>query len=478
MRKLSLLVLGFFIINLGAFAQQITVGEYFFDTDPGQGNGTAFSFVASDSVNTTTSIDVSSLSPGYHNLGIRTKNSNSIWSHYEMRMFYIIEPQEPVTVQPALQKGEFFFDTDPGQGNGTEFSFASTDSLNMVVNVPISSLNAGYHNLFMRTRNSSGIWSHYEGRLFYIIEPEEAPAIQPSLISGEYFVDTDPGLGNGTAFSFASSDSINMGLNISLNGLSTGLHDVFLRTLNADGVWSHYEGREFEIICSPDFQGSASIALASGNTAICAGHNNTFEAILLTGGTTHEYEWQLNGAIVSAEPTYSASTNLQSGDDLTLSVITSDGCDGLNPARDTLEVMVVDTLFTLEDVTICQGSSYMLPDGTSVSVGGEYISYLAAVNACDSVVTSNITVEICSGLNSLQSTNFQLFPNPNNGAFSLEGSSANYTIEIRNALGQLLHFQQAIQNSTQLNIQEQPSGIYYISVIDNEEVSRFKMIKN
>ena len=99
MKNLSLLVLGCFIINLGAFAQQITVGEYFFDTDPGQGNATVFSFAAADSVNTTTNIDVSSLSPGHHHLGVRTKNSSGKWSHYEMRMFYVVEAGTPVASQ-------------------------------------------------------------------------------------------------------------------------------------------------------------------------------------------------------------------------------------------------------------------------------------------------------------------------------------------------------------------------------------------
>lgn len=555
MKNLSLLVLGCFIINLGAFAQQITVGEYFFDTDPGQGNATVFSFAAADSVNTTTNIDVSSLSPGHHHLGLRTKNSSGEWSHYEMRLFYVIEAGEAVASQSELQKGEYFFDTDPGQGNGIAFSFtaadsvntttnvdvtglspghhhlglrtknstgewshyemrmfyvieegeavadqplltageyffdtdpgqgngtaisfSATDSVSMVASIPVSSLNSGFHNLFVRTKNNVGKWSHYEGRMFYIIEAGEAVADQPSLVSGEYYFDTDPGFGSGTAISFSTADSVNMAVNISTNGLASGTHNVFLRTKNANGEWSHYEGREFEI-CGSVIQGTASIVLQSGNAVICAGQNNTFEATLVNEGTTPQYVWQLNGSVVSGNASFSVPSSLQTGDELTLAVISSDACVDPNPLRDTLDVVVIDTVFTTEAITICDGTSYLLPNGTTVSTGGEYISYLSAVNTCDSVVTTNLTVEICTGLDEMEATNFLLYPNPNKGQFSIEGGSTSYSIEIYNAVGQLVLSQRAVQERSQLNLQQQPSGIYHVSVIANGQVSRFKVLK-
>lgn len=46
----------------------------------------------------------------------------------------------------------------------------------------------------------------------------------------------------------------------------------------------------------------------------------------------------------------------------------------------------------VENVTICEGSSYTLPNGLSVSVDGSYISELLSVSGCDSVITSNVTV--------------------------------------------------------------------------------------
>lgn len=72
---------------------------------------------------------------------------------------------------------------------------------------------------------------------------------------------------------------------------------------------------------------------------------------------------------------------------------------------------------------------------------------------------------------------FSVYPNPNQGQFVVEGRSADYTIDIYNNMGQLLLSQRAVQERTQLNLQQQPSGIYHVSVIANKEVSRFKLVK-
>lgn len=71
---------------------------------------------------------------------------------------------------------------------------------------------------------------------------------------------------------------------------------------------------------------------------------------------------------------------------------------------------------------------------------------------------------------------FRLYPNPNNGQFTIEGKNADHTIEIHNGLGQLLLRQRATQQSTQLNLHQMPNGIYHISVYAAGEVSRFKVI--
>ncbi|HAH52351.1 MAG TPA: hypothetical protein DCL80_14305, partial [Balneola sp.] len=60
--------------------QAVTQLEYFFDADPGFGNGTSISVTEVDGeVNYEGSIMTSSLSRGLHTLFIRAKNSDDEW---------------------------------------------------------------------------------------------------------------------------------------------------------------------------------------------------------------------------------------------------------------------------------------------------------------------------------------------------------------------------------------------------------------
>jgi len=81
------------------------------------------------------------------------------------------------------------------------------------------------------------------------------------------------------------------------------------------------------------------------------------------------------------------------------------GCDSIL----VLNLSVFDEINVSLSASICEGSSYTLPDGSAVNLAGEYPVLLTAANGCDSVVTVtlsvdpaiNITlsadVEICSG---------------------------------------------------------------------------------
>lgn len=143
-----------------------------------------------------------------------------------------------------LTNGEYFFDTDPASGNGTAIPFASANSINQTITIPTTALSSGFHNLFIRVKDASNMWSHYEGRTLYVIPtPDLTP--QPHLIAGEWFLDTDPGLGNGNTIAFSQGSSINTTITLDNAALISGFHSLFIRVKDASGVWSHYEGREF-----------------------------------------------------------------------------------------------------------------------------------------------------------------------------------------------------------------------------------------
>ncbi|MCB9190648.1 MAG: hypothetical protein H6602_03170 [Flavobacteriales bacterium] len=69
------------------------------------------------------------------------------------------------------------------------------------------------------------------------------------MAQAEYFFDTDPRVGNGTALpSFTANDTVDLTSNISAAGLSIGIHQLFIRYKDAAGKWGIYEGREFEVV--------------------------------------------------------------------------------------------------------------------------------------------------------------------------------------------------------------------------------------
>jgi hypothetical protein len=121
------------LISFFSKAQNINEAEYFFDTDPGVGNGFPLTVgTAADSVSFTGSINTTGLATGQHFLFIRTRNTNGIWSLYEHQSFYI---------KNSIVKAEYFFDTDPGVGNGTNIPVTATlDSLTFTSTISTTGL--------------------------------------------------------------------------------------------------------------------------------------------------------------------------------------------------------------------------------------------------------------------------------------------------------------------------------------------------
>src|SRR6185503_21127028 len=189
-RLITLLAMFFFIA--AARSQNIANAEYFFDSDPGPGNGTALTVSSpGDIVNINASISTAALSSGFHFLAIRVKDVNGTWGLYEKRGFYISSSTSDAA---NINGAEYFFDTDPGTGNGTSLSVgASGGIVNFTANIP-TSLSAGFHFLAIRVKGTDGIWGLYEKRGFYISGSTAAAA---NITAAEYFLDSDPGLGNG-----------------------------------------------------------------------------------------------------------------------------------------------------------------------------------------------------------------------------------------------------------------------------------------
>ncbi|MGF1555025.1 T9SS type A sorting domain-containing protein [Paucihalobacter sp.] len=207
---------------------QITAAEYFFDTDPGFGNGVALS-VNGEELNQNFDIPTTGLSNGIHKLNIRVQKQDGTWSIYGTEVFYI-GPSNSANIASA----EYFFNTDPGFGNGINLSF-SGEFIDQNFIIPTEGLPIGVHKLFVRVTNTDGTWSLYNPKVFYRYPNETNTA---SISRAEYFFDTDPGLGNGTVLAM-SGEMSDENFTIA-EVLDEGIHNLFVRVLNIDGTWSLY----------------------------------------------------------------------------------------------------------------------------------------------------------------------------------------------------------------------------------------------
>ena len=67
------------------------------------------------------------------------------------------------------------------------------------------------------------------------------------IMAAEYFIDNDPGVGNGTPVTFTQGDKVDFSFSVPVTGLSEGFHNLFLRVEDENGNWSLYEGRNFYV---------------------------------------------------------------------------------------------------------------------------------------------------------------------------------------------------------------------------------------
>lgn len=213
--------------------------EYFVDRDPGYGNGrpvvipagtdlAAFNFQA----------DLSDIAPGFHRIYLRSREQNGAWSLSNNSFFdNFALPPYPAPAGPLqnIVQAEYYIDSDPGFGNGTAVPLtALTDHANQPVVISISGLTPGVHRLFVRTKSTDGKWSLINFGQFdntAIAPYPSAPSPAPAIGEMEYYIDTDPGFGNGTAVNFtAGTDITNLSINVPLGSIAAGPHIFYIRS--------------------------------------------------------------------------------------------------------------------------------------------------------------------------------------------------------------------------------------------------------
>jgi hypothetical protein len=236
-------------------AQTIVAAEFFINTDPGLGNGTPIAITPGSNIVENFSINTDTFSVGLHAVYIRMQYVDGTWGLAERRLFRIAD--QPTTATQIVA-AEFFINNDPGLGNGTPI--AITPGSNIVENISINTdtFSVGLHAVYIRMQYIDGTWGLTERRLFRIADQ---PTTATQIVAADFFINNDPGLGNGTPITITPGTNVVENFNINTDTFSVGLHAVYIRMQYIDGNWGLAERRLFRV-ADPSTAGTKQIVFA------------------------------------------------------------------------------------------------------------------------------------------------------------------------------------------------------------------------
>ena len=222
----------------------LTQAEFFWDTDPGEGNATTV--LATDgnydsAFEQVSKSGIAAPSVGLHTFNIRIKDNNTTWSPVFTNIIKVEQTETPVVIK--LSQAEYFWDTDPGEGSGT--TVLATDgnfdtTFENLSKTGIAAPSVGMHKFNIRVKDADGVWSPVFTNIINVEQTQTPVAI--TLSQAEYFWDTDPGEGSGTAL-LATDGNFNSAFEqFFQNGIPiaqpVGLHVFNVRVKDNTGVWS------------------------------------------------------------------------------------------------------------------------------------------------------------------------------------------------------------------------------------------------
>jgi hypothetical protein len=136
----------------------ITMMEYFIDSDPGYGAATAVSVTAGSPLTQNFTVALpNTVSDGFHFLSFRAKDANNKWSVVAVRPFY--KEVVSATTIPNITMMEYFIDADPGFGLGTAVNITTGSPVSQSISVALNSLPNGTHKLSIRAKDQNNKWS-------------------------------------------------------------------------------------------------------------------------------------------------------------------------------------------------------------------------------------------------------------------------------------------------------------------------------
>lgn len=266
--SLILIVLLSLLMPAYASAVVIDLAEYFFDNDPGEGNGIVIPVIPGGGPDNPMQIDfsvidTSGLSIGSHYLNIRARcdycadvNGNWSYANWGPARQYIINI---TSINSYVAGAEIFVDADPGEGAGTPVAVPVDGNYDERIESVDTALGTatwttGPHTVYIRARNSNGLWG--QAKPLFSDTANNVNVVGDKWVArAEYFLDTDPGEGFAVPLSLYSTGGYGVPARIDLSGislknLSIGPHTLNIRAQDSEGVWGPARQISFNVIQS------------------------------------------------------------------------------------------------------------------------------------------------------------------------------------------------------------------------------------
>lgn len=351
------------------FSQNITKAEYFIDVDPGQGKGTPIpNFAPGDTVIFSFTIPTATLSEGFHFLATRVYNAEGKWSRYETRGFYLSGTTAMNTAN--IVAAEYFYDSDPGTGNGSSLILASPgDTINQTFSIPVpNNLSQGKHFLGIRVKDQAGKWSLFKKDSINVGASTATITCPGNVTVNPYTNDCKAVVYDIDAVGLPANDS---SYTYTLTGATAGngigtasgkLFNAGVTTVKYALISSPTTSCSFTVTVNSSI--TPAIAISVSNTPICEGTLKSFSSIYSNAGSsTTIWQWKKNGINVGANSaTYSDST-LRNNDTITLAMTSAISCAvpktvTSDPVIMTVYPRVIPSVsITATSTTICAGQS-------------------------------------------------------------------------------------------------------------------------
>lgn len=183
-------------------------------------------------VSITQLIDLEQIPDGFHNVYFQVRDDSGAFSLCNTIPCY----KQPTDFETStISRVEWFVDDDPGAGFGIYQVFPPATDITTSFNSLYYDA-PGFHNLYVRVRNSKGAWSFKQHMPVYL---QDSNSQGPSWIEQfEVFADNDPGPGMGQPF-WAFGQDLQLTLSPDLAGLEPGTHTLYIRCKSETGAWSH-----------------------------------------------------------------------------------------------------------------------------------------------------------------------------------------------------------------------------------------------